>query len=82
MITAYIVIIAASLVMLTVCTVSMLNKNLYSAEKAGMLAKANIISQTVSEVWSSDPTVSKERFAAPVQSSLAGTRIRGIVVDS
>lgn len=82
MITTYIVIIAASLVMLTVCTVNMLNKNLYSSEKAGVLAKANIIAQTVSEVWSTDSEISTEKFAPSVQNSLAGTRIRGIVVDN
>ena len=82
MITTYIVIIAASLVMLTVCTVNMLNKHLYSSEKAGVFAKANIIAQTVSEVWSTDPEVTTKKFASSVQNSLAGTRIRGIVVDS
>lgn len=81
-VTTYIVIIAASLVMLTVCTVNMLNKSLYSSEKAGVLAKANIIAQTVSEVWNTDPKISTEKFALSVQNSLAGTRIRGIVVDN
>lgn len=82
MVATYIVVIAAALLMLTVCTVSMLNRSLYSSEQASALAKANIIAQMVSEVWSTDSEVSKERFAQPVQSSLSGTRIRGIVVDS
>ena len=82
MVATYFGVIASALVLLTACTVNMLNKNLYSAEEASVMAKANIISQMVGEVWSTDSEVSKERFAQPVQSSLSGTRIRGIVVDS
>ncbi len=82
MVSTYLVVIIAALLMLTIYTVNLLNRDLYSAEKASVFAKANMISQTVSEVWDTDITVSTNKFAAPVNNCLAGTRIRGIVVDA
>lgn len=82
MVATYLVVIVSALIMLTIYTVTLLNRNLYSSEEASMLSKANMISQTVSEVWDNDITVSLDKFSNPVQNCLAGTRIRGIVVDN
>ena len=46
-----------------------------------MFAKANIIAQTVSRVWDNDITVSNDKFSGPVEQSLAGTNIRGVIVN-
>lgn len=81
MVSTYLVVIISALLMLTIYTVNLLNGNLYSAEKASVFAKANMISQTVSEVWDTDIAITTEKFAEPVNNCLAGTRIRGIVVD-
>ena len=81
MVTTYMVVIFAALTLVTIYTANMLSSNFYSTERAGMFAKANIIAQTVGEVWSADPNETQRTFADPVQSSLAGTRMRGIVVD-
>jgi len=82
MVSTYLVVIIAALGMLTIYTVNMLDANLYSSEKASTFAKANMIAQTLSEVWTTDTAVSREKFAIPVNNCLAGTNIRGIVVDN
>lgn len=81
MVATYLGVIIAALLMLTLYTVSLLNTRLYSDEKASMFSKANMIAQMVGEVWDTDITISVDKFSAPVQRCLAGTRIRGIVVD-
>lgn len=81
MVSTYLVVIVAALLMLTVYTINLLHNDLYSTEEATMLAKANMIARTVGEVWNTDTSVSTIEFAVPVDNCLSGTNIRGIVVD-
>lgn len=81
MVSTYLVVIVAALLMLTIYTVNLLRHDLYSTEEATMFAKANMIAQTVGEVWNTDTEISTVEFAEPVAECLAGTNIRGIVVD-
>ena len=47
-----------------------------------MFAKANIISETIADVWGSDTSAtSAQKFSDVVERSLAGTNIRGVVTN-
>ena len=82
MIATYFAVILITLILMSVYIIGLLSENLYSNEKINMLAKANIISQTVSEVWENDPSVTEASFASPSENCLAGTDIRGVIVDT
>ncbi len=82
MIATYFAVILTTLVLMSVYIIGLLNESLYSSEKVDMFAKANMIAQTVSEVWSNDTAVTSEKFAASAERCLAGTNIRGVVVNT
>lgn len=82
MIATYFAVILITLVLMSIYIIGLLNENLYSAERIDMFAKANIIAQNVSEVWDNDITVTAEKFAKPADRCLAGTDIRGVVVNT
>ena len=74
MITTYLAIIVTTLVLMSVYIIGLLSESLYSDETINMFAKANIISETISEVWGDNPSATAaEKFAQVVESSLAGT---------
>ena len=81
MIATYLAVVVTTLGLMCAYTVGMLSSNLYHSESVTMMAKANIIAQTISEVWDNDPKVTEEKFSDPVEQSLAGTNIRGVVVN-
>ena len=78
----YLVVIFITLVLMIVYTVGLLSGNLYENEYIDMFTKANIISESVSQNWSSDPWFTAESFNASVEHSLAGTNIRGVVTNT
>ena len=83
MITTYLAIIVTTLVLMSVYIIGLLSESLYSDETINMFAKANIISETISEVWGDNPSATAaEKFAQVVESSLAGTNIRGVVTNT
>ncbi len=83
MIATYLAIIVTTLVLMTVYIIGLLSENLYSAETVTMFAKANIISEIISDGWGSDiSAVSADEFSDVVEQSLAGTSIRGVVTNT
>jgi signal transduction histidine kinase len=83
MIATYLAIIITTLVLMSVYIIGLLNENLYNGETITMFAKANIISETVSEVWNSDTTSDmSDKIEGIVERSLAGTNIRGVVTNT
>ena len=56
MIATYLAIIVTTLVLMSIYIISLLSENLYSTETINMFAKANIISETIADVWGSDMT--------------------------
>ena len=82
MIATYIAIIVTTLVLMSIYIISLLSENLYSTETINMFAKANIISETIADVWGSDTSAtSAQKFSDVVERSLAGTNIRGVVTN-
>ena len=51
MIATYLAIIVTTLVLMSIYIISLLSENLYSTETINMFAKANIISETIADVW-------------------------------
>ena len=83
MIATYLAIIVTTLVLMCIYIIGLLSENLYSGETINMFAKANIISETISEVWGDNPSITAtEKFAEVVENSLAGTNIRGVVTNT
>lgn len=81
MIATYFAVIVTTLVLMSLYIIGFLSDNLYSAERVDMFAKANIIAQNVSEVWENDASAAAEKFREPADRCLAGTNIRGVVVN-
>ena len=69
--------------MILMCTyvVGLMRDNLYHNETVNMFEKANIISDSASEQWDMDPSVTGVRLADITGRSLAGTTIRCIVTN-
>lgn len=83
MIATYLAIIVTTLVLMSVYIIGLLGESLYSGETINMFAKANIISETIADVWSNDiSATAADRFADIVERSLAGTNIRGVVTNT
>lgn len=82
MIATYLAIIVTTLVLMTVYIIGLLSESLYSSETINMFAKANIISATISEQWVNDTSATAHKFSDVVESSLAGTNIRGVVTNT
>ncbi len=83
MITTYLAIIVTTLVLMSFYIIGLLSESLYSGETINMFAKANIISESISEVWGDNPSATAaEKFSQVVESSLAGTNIRGVVTNT
>lgn len=83
MIATYLAIIVTTLVLMSIYIISLLSENLYSTETINMFAKANIISETIADVWGSDTSAtSAQKFSDVVERSLAGTNIRGVVTNN
>lgn len=82
MVATYLAIIVTTLVLMSIYIIGLLGENLYSGETINMFAKANIISETISEVWGNDTSAtSVDKFSEVVERSLAGTNIRGVVTN-
>lgn len=81
MIATYFAVIVTTLILMSFYIIGLLSDKLYSAERVDLFAKANIISQSVSEIWENDPAVAAESFKEPADRCLAGTNIRGVVVN-
>lgn len=83
MIATYLAIMITTLVLMIIYIIGLLSENLYSNETVNMFAKANIISETISQAWSNDTnTESTDRYAEIVERSLAGSNIRGVVTNT
>lgn len=83
MLATYLAIIVTTLVLMSVYIIGLLSENLYSGETINMFAKANIISETISNVWNSDTSATAaDKFAGVMENSLAGTNIRGVVTNT
>jgi len=83
MIATYLAIIVTTLVLMSAYIIGLLSENLYSSETINMFAKANIISETIAEVWAKDTSATAaDKFANVVERSLAGTNIRGVVTNT
>ena len=64
MIATYLAIIVTTLVLMSIYIISLLSENLYSTETINMFAKANIISETIADVWGSDTSAtSAQKFS-------------------
>lgn len=81
MVATYLAVILITLVVMSVYTLGLLEDNLYRDEAVDMFTKANIIAEGVSGVWNNDPEVSNDIYRDVVESSLAGTNIRGAVTN-
>ena len=69
MIATYLAIIVTTLVLMSIYIISLLSENLYSTETINMFAKANIISETIADVWGSDTSAtSAQKFSDVVRS--------------
>lgn len=83
MVMTYMLIIVVTLVLMNVYVLLFLGGNLYSNETVNMYAKANIIAETVSEVWGNDDSATASgKFEPFVEGSLAGSNIRGVVTNT
>ena len=72
MIATYLAIIVTTLVLMSIYIISLLSENLYSTETINMFAKANIISETIADVWGSDTSAtSAQKFSDVVERALA-----------
>ena len=71
MIATYLAIIVTTLVLMSIYIISLLSENLYSTETINMFAKANIISETIADVWGSDTSAtSAQKFSDVVSEAL------------
>lgn len=82
MIVSYIAVIFVTLILMTVYVIGLLSDSLYSGEKTDMFAKANIISESISEQWDANSEISFEQAQSIVDHMLAGTSIRGVVTNT
>lgn len=83
MLATYLAIIVTTLVLMCVYIIGLLSESLYSAETIDMFAKANIISETISDAWGGDTSATAgEKFSGVIENSLAGTNIRGVIVNT
>lgn len=82
MIATYLAIIVTTLVLMSVYIIGLLSESLYSGETIDMFAKANIISETIADVWGNDTSATAHKFSDVVEQSLAGTNIRGVVTNT
>ena len=83
MIATYLAIIVTTLLLMCIYIIGLLSENLYSSETINMFAKANIISETISDVWGDGTSATAEdKFSSIVERSLAGTNIRGVVTNT
>lgn len=74
----YIIVIATTLVLMSIYIIGALRENLYENEQIKLFAKANIMADTVLPHISAENTVAIEDYTSQL---LIGTGIRGIVVN-
>ena len=77
----YSVVTLVTLILMCTYVVGLMSDNLYHNETVNMFEKANIISDSASEQWDMEPTVTAVRLADITERSLAGTTIRCIVTN-
>lgn len=83
MVATYIAVTLITLVLMCVYILGILSENLYSEKRIRLFSKANIISQTVADVWDmSDEDVMSLRVQDITERQLAGTNIRGVVTNT
>lgn len=79
---AYFAVILVTLILMSTYVVGLLRDNMYKTDTVDMFEKANIISDSASEQWDTDPAIANLRLADIARRSLAGTTIRCIVTDA
>ncbi len=83
MLTTYLAVTLITLVLMYVYNIGILSENLYSDKRTALYAKANIISQSVSDVWETDDEhIMYRRAEDRISRLLAGTDIRGVITDN
>ena len=78
MMATYIIVIATTLVLMSIYIIGVLSENLYENEQIKLFAKANIMADTVLPYISVENTAAIEDYTSQL---LIGTGIRGIVVN-
>lgn len=78
MMATYIIVIATTLVLMSIYIIGVLSDNLYEQEQIKLFAKANIMSDSAAPYISVENTVAIDDYMAEL---LNGTGIRGIVVN-
>lgn len=82
-ISAYLAVTLITLFLMCVYNIGVLSENLYSEKQTNLYAKANMISQTLSDSWDrNDDHVMYLRIEDITGRLLAGTDIRGVVTDN
>lgn len=83
MLTSYIAVTVVILLLMSAYITGILSENLYSEKTIQLYAKANVISQSVSNAYQTDDEeLAYLRYEDIVERSLAGTNIRGVVTDT
>ena len=80
---AYLVVTLITLALMYVYNVGILTENLNTEKKSNLYAKANIIAQSTAAAWdSNDEQVMNLRIEDIINRRLAGTDIRGVVINT
>ena len=83
MVATYVAVTLITLVLMCVYILGILSDNLYSEKRTALYSKANIISQTASDVWDmSDENLMSLRIQDITERQLAGTNIRGVITNT
>ncbi len=83
MVATYVAVTLITLVLMCVYILGILSDNLYSEKRTALYSKANIISQTVSDMWDMrDENLMSLRIQDITERQLAGTNIRGVVTNT
>lgn len=83
MVATYVAVTLITLVLMCVYILGILSDNLYSEKRTALYSKANIISQTASDMWDMrDENLMSLRIQDITERQLAGTNIRGVVTNT
>lgn len=83
MLASYIAVTVVILILMSAYITGVLSENLYSEKTIQLFAKANVISQSISNMYmSEDDELAYLRYEDMFDRSLAGTNIRGVVTDT
>ena len=83
MLASYIAVTVVVLILMSTYITGVLSENLYSEKTIQLFAKANVISQSVSNMYmTEDEELAYLRYEDIFERSLAGTNIRGVITDT